>query len=466
MICPICGSFSNNKNRCSECGSDISEFSKIYDISDKLYNKGLSYAMANDFTRAQEVLEKSILFNKNNVNARNVLGLVYYETGMISLSLKQWVISSNISKENNPAIEYVEYFQRNSKELQNMNESLKIYNQSVRSAKQKSEDMAIIQLKKAVDLNPKFILALNLLSFCYMRENDNEKALDIIKKVLSIDATNPQALSYFKELCPDGTRLVESIKIVKTNKAYDEPVKFEPKISRKVRDSRRSKIMEMIIFLAGCICTAAAMFIFIFPGVANEKQEEIDTINSDMMILQNKYEEEKAKNNENNFEEVAKENESLRLEIANYQKQTEIRSTEDQLISASALSEKKSYSEAVAIIDTINVNNLSGEKLDEYNQLKEKVYKEESSNLLKEGTKLVTSKKYQEAKEILDKALLYAVYDEKTKLEVMYYLGKALKELGDTVKAKEYFSQVAENYNFSQRRHNFKNWAKNELNSL
>ncbi len=461
MICPICNSVIEKKNVCPKCGSDISVYLKVRNISNALYNKGLERAKANDFTYAEEDLKKSIRFYKNNISARNVLGLVYYETGRLSLALKEWVISSNIKKENNPAIDYVEYFQKNTKEFQNLEESVKLYNQAVKFIKQKSEDMAAIQLRKAVELNPKFVYALNLLSLCYIIQGKNDKALDIIKKVLTIDTANPDALAYFKELCPDGTRLVESIKIVKTNKVYDEPVKFEPKISKKI-NNKSSKFMEMLVFVAGCICTAAVMLILVFPGVADAKQEEIDRINTEMATLKNKYDEEVAQNNAEASAEVTKENEALKAELAKYQKQLDEKNALDQLTSAASLASKGDYTNAAATISSINLNMLSPEKVNEYNELKKKVYDKESKNLLKKGKDFVNSKKFQEAKEVLEKSMLYADEEPDTKFSAMYYLAKAVKELGDSAKAKEYYNQVAQNHPQSR----YKNLAKKEASSL
>ena len=73
-------------------------------------------------------------------------------------------------------------------------------------------------------------------------------------------------------------------------------------------------------------------------------------------------------------------------------------------------------------------------------------------------------RKYQEAKETLEKCILYSDDDDNkaTKYNAMYYLAKAEKELGDSAKAKEYYYQVAENH--PQNR--YKNLAKKEMDAI
>ena len=44
---------------------------------------------------AEEALKISLKYDKMNIDARNLLGLVYYETGEVVLALSHWVISVN-----------------------------------------------------------------------------------------------------------------------------------------------------------------------------------------------------------------------------------------------------------------------------------------------------------------------------------------------------------------------------------
>ena len=43
----------------------------------------------------------SITINKKNIDARNLLGLVYCEMGDVVEALSEWVISKNIQPDNN-----------------------------------------------------------------------------------------------------------------------------------------------------------------------------------------------------------------------------------------------------------------------------------------------------------------------------------------------------------------------------
>jgi tetratricopeptide (TPR) repeat protein len=101
-------------NKCPHCNIDVIVFNKIVNLSDSLYNKGLAQAKASDLTGAASYLEKSVRINKDNVQAYNLLGLVKYEMGHIGDAVKNWVISTNRSPDNNPASGYIEELNRNS----------------------------------------------------------------------------------------------------------------------------------------------------------------------------------------------------------------------------------------------------------------------------------------------------------------------------------------------------------------
>lgn len=459
MNCPICyADFYGNV--CPNCGMDVKLYDRIKKMSDMLYNKGLKRARISDLTSAEEFLNKSILFNKRNIDARNLLGLVYFETGQINLAVKQWVISLNLKKENNLANEYIDYFQNNQKVFDKFNDAIKMYNQAVKFMQQDSDDMAVIQLRKAVDLNPKFIDALNLLSLCYIIQKKNDKALETVKTVLNIDLSNPNALEYFNELQPDKERPMEAIKMSKQG-GFDRTVRFEPKISRKNAASKGSKFMEIALFLAGCICTAAIMYILVVPGAIEEKQQEIDKVTTEMSSLQKKFDEESVKSEEQ-IANLQKENEDLKNQNQEISKQANSQNAANQLANASTLLAQGDKTQAAAVISSIDTSILPQEQIETYNSVKNEAFSFEANRLLNEGKKFVTSKKYEEAKSSLEKSLSYSENDNTAKYSAMYYLGKSLGALGDKEKAKEYLNQVVQNHPQSK----FKNWASGELASL
>ena len=59
-------------------------------IANSYYNMGLERARLRDLSGAAECLKKSLHFNKYQTDARNLLGLIYYEVGEVGDALVQW----------------------------------------------------------------------------------------------------------------------------------------------------------------------------------------------------------------------------------------------------------------------------------------------------------------------------------------------------------------------------------------
>lgn len=57
------------------------------------------------------MLRQCLKFNKDQVDARNLLGLVYFETGEVVAALSEWVISKNIRPKKNIADDYLDRIQ-------------------------------------------------------------------------------------------------------------------------------------------------------------------------------------------------------------------------------------------------------------------------------------------------------------------------------------------------------------------
>ena len=94
MICYRCGCTLSEHDFCTNCGADVTLYKRIIYISNRFYNDGLERAGVRDLTGAITSLRQSLKFDKNNVEARNLLGLVYFETGEVVAALSEWVIST------------------------------------------------------------------------------------------------------------------------------------------------------------------------------------------------------------------------------------------------------------------------------------------------------------------------------------------------------------------------------------
>lgn len=200
MRCIYCGTPLSAIDYCSGCGADVTILKRIERISNLLYNEGLEKAGVRDLAGAVSCLRRSLKFNKENIDARNLLGLVYYEMGEVVSALSEWVISKNIQQENNPADTYITKLQSNKNRLEVINQSIRKYNQALTYCRQGDEDMAVMQLKRILVQNPNLIKGYQLLALVYLKRQEYEKARRLMKKAAQIDATNTTTLRYLREV--------------------------------------------------------------------------------------------------------------------------------------------------------------------------------------------------------------------------------------------------------------------------
>jgi len=245
-------------------------------LSDKLYNKGLSKLNNGDLTQGIELLTRSVSVNKNNVPARNLLGLALFEIGYVGDALKHWVISQSLLKENNPAAHYVEEARKNSRALEELNDAAVKYNQALTYLRQKSDDLAIIQLKRAVELNPRFVDALNLLALCHLIQNDREKAAAAAERVLAIDIQNTVALNYLSILNPNRTK-PESRKspIRATRKERENKTGYTRHVPVQEKKPRAFRFDIILALVLGAACSFAVVYVLLFPALHRQNESQI-----------------------------------------------------------------------------------------------------------------------------------------------------------------------------------------------
>ncbi len=200
MRCIYCNTPLAAIDYCTGCGADITIQKRIVRISNLLYNEGLDKALVRDMKGAIACLQRSLKFNKENTDARNLLGLCYYETGEAVSALCEWVISKNLQPSDNLADYYINELQTNKNRLDTVNQTIRKYNQCITYCRENNEDMAIIQLKKVLSQNAKFVSAYQLLALLYMKRQEYERARRLLRRAANVDATNTTTLRYLQEI--------------------------------------------------------------------------------------------------------------------------------------------------------------------------------------------------------------------------------------------------------------------------
>jgi len=264
------------------------------------YNLGLERAQLGDLTGAAELLKRALRFDKYCTDARNLLGLIYYEMGETGDALCQWILSKNFQPNANACDRFLDEVQRKPEQLERDTQAIKKFNQALLVAKTQDSNFAIIQLQHLLAERPKYIKAQICLAILYMEKNDNVRAGRALMQVLKVDRNNPKALV-----------LMDEVKR-RTGKAEVEQNKLKNAFShRKMEDDdvimpenrkQAHPLNTAALVLAGLAAGILIFFVLLLPRVeksyntnANdriaENSRKLSSLNSDYNAVKTELEE-------------------------------------------------------------------------------------------------------------------------------------------------------------------------------
>ena len=453
MKCYHCGSTLTKHNFCTACKRDVRQYKQVLEAANRKYNEGLDKAQIRDLTGAITALKQCLKLNKEHVDARNLLGLVYFEMGEVVLALSEWIISKNLQAESNIASDYIALLQENQGKLDACNQAIHKFNTALDLCHQGSDDLAIIQLKKIILMHPNFVKAYLLLALLYMAAGHYEKAYPVLKKVSHIDRGNTQAQRYMREIS-----LYNKQKGVKTKaKDKDTIVRYE-------RDNeiiiQPAEVIEpntskgaLAGFAIGFLLGAAILFFLVMPNrlqnvrnemenevrIANENKEAqsatIATLNNEIAVLKQEREAVIAQygdlyTGEDNSEAVS----SLLRAVATYLENTNNTSAVMPYLDVCVKNEDFFMENDNAILGL-------------YNRMKALCSPEFAESHYRKGLSLYEAHKYEDAIQEFELAVSY--YDGNA--NSTYYLGSAYDLSGNKDKAKEVYQIVINKFPGSQR---------------
>lgn len=287
MNCMNCGAFLVDKDLdyCPKCGCNVLIQKKVDYLSRQYYNRGLEKASVRDLSGAIDCLKQSLIYNKHNIQARNLLGLVYFETGEVVAALSEWVISKNLQPTRNLASEYINKLQANPNKLAAINETIKKYNHALMLCREGHEDMAAIQLRKILTQNSKLIKGYHLLALIQMKNGEWNKARRILKKAARIDKTNTTTLRFLREVDEQTgvtTRLEKKKKGLfrsGTKENPDTDILGSERVAQPTVYREHSKVSVFFILMAGIAAGAVAFWLLAVPairqGIYQEANQQI-----------------------------------------------------------------------------------------------------------------------------------------------------------------------------------------------
>jgi len=237
---------------------------KNYQIANSYYNRGLELAGQRDLTGAARYLKRSLLFNKFQTEARNLLGLVYYEVGEAGAALSQWVISLNLKPQDNLAEEYLQRLYKAQSYLEMADQAGKKFNQALNYAQNDNQDLAVLLLMRLTGDMPNFVKAQLLLALLYMNHEDYTKAGRCLFQVLKTDRMNPKAQRYMTDVKENTGRA--EIERRKFKNAFSHRQMQDDDIIIPPSYKENTGLQSVLNILVGLLMGAAVIFFLVLPA--------------------------------------------------------------------------------------------------------------------------------------------------------------------------------------------------------
>lgn len=373
-------------------------YRKIIHTSNRYYNAGLMKVKARNLSGAVDSLRFCLQMNKVNIQARNLLGLVYYEMGDADLAVREWSISRTMMPKNNPAERYIQDLIEDSDKTNHYNNAVRMFNQSLECIKGGAEDIAIAKLKKVISINPGFLKAYQLIALLYMKREEYEKAETVLNRCLEADQGNIAALTYLSELNRVAKQKKKKKVGVAGKQEYSSNASFLP-----ARDFS-PYLLSAIYILLGCVLAFGVLWYVVTPSIENKaakKQEEEIAGYQNTIAQMSQQLDEKQSDVDQLQEEIDKlkeEQENVEKEEENFEGKEEIIAAYDELIAYIKYYLNEDYIKAATEFESLNGRAvMEGEYYTVYKELREYRRSTLIAKLVGKGTTLYNQGGYEEA---------------------------------------------------------------------
>lgn len=347
---------------------------------------------------------------------------------------------------NYPAID-IASLEKNRPDLpDNFKNSVVLYNKALESIRSGSEDIAIIELKKAVSINPEFYEAANLLGLCYVSIKEYAKAEEMFKRVMDSENNGVKALTYIKALeegnIPGASG---SKKNSKKRYPFNRPAERNQNTGKSLQNSTSLK-KEILKYAIGCLIGILVM-VAINLLTSDTPQDSVQTsADADTTQIEEAVEAVK-KEYEAKLNEMKQRNDVLEESLRKANQSIDYYKSVNDLLEAEKLATSGEYEKAADLLILLKPIDFQGTAKEKSDKLIQEIMPKAAREAYNQGLKLFKQKNYQEALDVLYKAKLYGSGLNNVNMDaILYNLAKSYMELGDYPNAISTFNEVINNY--------------------
>jgi len=256
--------------------------------------------------------------------------------------------------------------QNNSSRLEAINQTIKKYNQALAYCRQDSRDLAIIQLKKVLSLNPKLVKGHQLLALLYMQEGKYDLANKALRNAAKVDANNTTTLRYQNEV---KQKLQENNSKKKKN---DDLISYQSgndTIIMPANFKDNSALHTILNIVIGVALGIAITVFLLLPGIRqkskSESNEALKAVNDTLSTKEQTISslESKVKELTKEAKEAKQSSESVESKMTSY----------EQLLNSFASYAASDMETAGNALESIEVSDLSDSAKTVYNEVYAKV---------------------------------------------------------------------------------------------
>lgn len=355
---------------------------------------------------------------------------------------------------------------RSGKLPENIAEAIKLFNRALEDAQYKSEDIAIIALKKAISLHPVFYEAMNLLGICYVLAGKEDAAKETFQKVIDADDSSIRALEYLKKLqSPNGEEEIKlnapKKKNMKKEKKNGSSFSFMKAI---MPEDNNYYFLKYIIGIVIGVLLTSLVWYMVPTDKALFTVKKVENINKDPELIEEiALLNERIERLEKDLRERNDENLKIRDEFQIY------REWVTRLNQANKEYHDGNYIQSADLLFNTGGVDVPEELYEHYRNLWDIVRLQAAQALYLEGNKIYNGNSNREPeiyKQALEKyeACIAYIEDDKVsyKSNLYYYAGKAAARCNEKDRAMELFEFIIREYPNS----NISSYATTRLNEL